>query len=1403
MRKLAFISSFLLTGLYAHAQMPMVCATGQPPADNCINACINCDFNGYTGSTIGFTPDGGQGFCGSVENDQWLGFIAGAGSATFTVTTFGCLNNNGVQIALYPACGLDPIICNGGSLGGGNTPLNINSALTPGASYFLMIDGYLGDQCSFNVSVSPPGAAMAPPIGNSIGSITGPVTICPGATVQYSIPTVTNAGVYTWTVPTGWLVNGLPGPLTVLAPGGKKVQITAGNVIDTSFQICVKAGNACYPDGPATCKTVRVEQIPLTVLAPVDICFADTSYTLPWGEKVSVSGTYQAVLQSYQGCDSMVQQMVRVKSPITITLPDKTLCQGECINICGTDYCTSGSFQAVCSSIQGCDSTIQFSLQVLEPIAHINGGRVLDCNNTSLLLTADTSSPGTIMIWKSLAGQILGNDYNYTVSATGTYILTATIVEDGVQCSAADTIVITSNTTAPTLTADSGNLTCTINSVLLSALTNATNPTYTWTGPNGFSSDSLSPSVTVPGTYFVTVTDSINGCTTSTTVTVSGDLATPNATTAGGIITCTQGTVTITGSTSTAGSLLHWNGPGGFQSSLDSVSVNTVGDYILTVTAPNGCSSTSIAQVTPDIDLPNAVAQGGTLNCMIQAVTLEGSTSTPNTAYIWNGPNGFNSNLLDTSVSNEGVYTFYVTNIATGCTAQASAFVYLDTAPPDVLTTGATITCTTLQPAIKANALTNGVAYFWIGPHNFSSDVQNPIVSEIGDYFVTVTDPSNGCTASSAVTVIQDITPPMVTAEGGTLTCGTTKISLNGHSSSANALFQWLGPFNFKSTQVNPVVSVDGMYTLTVTALNGCTQSTQATVLLDLTPPGAEAQLSNNLDCTHLNASLTAVPLNGNESFAWTGPNNYSANTAHASLSFPGIYQLIVTGANGCKSIDSVTVLQDIVSPTVIATGGTIDCFNKQVNLMSSAQNNGVNYDWTGPASFSSSLPDPSVSMAGIYTVVATGANGCTASAEVIVLQDLEVPSVNISGGLINCVNPSITLYANTSTSVSWQWSGPDSFSSSQQNPLVSLPGNYKVVATASNGCSSSSTLSVLADIQSPILSILSPYMLNCTTSQVELKSTMNNIGSYTYQWTTLNGHIIFGASTANAMVNQAGIYQLLVTNLNNGCTCVATEPVFKVDDMPNDAEIQGRGVSCYGDTNGSASIGAISGGTPPFVFSLDKRPFGPDSVFTALKPGAHSLVIQDIKGCEYETSFDISEPDEIRVNLGQDTTIHLGEPILISLDHIVNFQGRLVQTQLSPTELPIDSAYVPTYSVHYKVTVVDSNGCKASDERLIAVDRARWVYIPNVFTPGSSENYILTIYGGNDVERIKSFLLFDRWGNVLHEAHDFEKNDLNKGWDGIYRGQAVNPGVYSYYAEVLFKDGETVLYKGDVTLIR
>lgn len=255
MKKNSLTLLFCWFSFWLPAQLPPSC-NGTVSAIACDITCISCNFNGFSGTTEGYPSGVAPDFCGTVENVQWLGFIAGADEATFTITPSGCLNGDGVQVALYTDCNLPPIACDKGEMDGGNLPVHITTSLLPGASYFLLVDGYAGDQCAFTVSVSPVEAVFQPPLG-VVTTLSGPSALCPFSSAQYQTQPVAGAAAYIWSGPAGTLFNGQPGPATILGSEGLSVTATIG---DIGGNICVQAANACEVNPPCSAS------IPVSVL---------------------------------------------------------------------------------------------------------------------------------------------------------------------------------------------------------------------------------------------------------------------------------------------------------------------------------------------------------------------------------------------------------------------------------------------------------------------------------------------------------------------------------------------------------------------------------------------------------------------------------------------------------------------------------------------------------------------------------------------------------------------------------------------------------------------------------------------------------------------------------------------------------------------------------------------------------------------------------------------------------------------------------------------------------------------------------------------------------------------------------------------------------------------------------
>ena len=512
------------------AQFPPACAPGEPPADNCLQTCVNCDFNGYSGTTAGYTPGNAQGFCGTIENDQWFGFIAGTSLATITITPSNCQNGNGVQLAIYDDCNGQPIPggCSAGQQGFGEVPLNISVQLIPGKNYFLLVDGFAGDICEFSLAATPSNTALGQPVDSIIGNIDGPAMLCNGGTAQYTVPPVPNAGAYVWDAPSTWLINGKTPPATItLNDNGNSVQITAG-FQSGDAQICVTAINACYNNGPSTCKTIAVSSISPTILPPLTVCDEDAPFE--WQQSpypvLSNPGTYSlssTPYLSYLGCDSIVKQIITILPPKFVNLGTQFLCQGACFQLGDSLYCTAGYYVQMVTSYQGCDSMVTVILAPFNPASaaaiQAPQGQTITCLHPSLTLQS-ANFPNASHLWKNNAGDTIGMANSVTVSSSGYYFHRVKITTGSITCASESKILIKQNNTPPPFTAQGGTLDASHPTVQLVGNSIISGVTYAWTGPGGFTSNKRNPVVSVPGMYTLTVTNPQTGCSSSKTVVV-------------------------------------------------------------------------------------------------------------------------------------------------------------------------------------------------------------------------------------------------------------------------------------------------------------------------------------------------------------------------------------------------------------------------------------------------------------------------------------------------------------------------------------------------------------------------------------------------------------------------------------------------------------------------------------------------------------------------------------------------------------------------------------------------------------------------------------------------------------------------------------------------------------------
>ncbi|MBL7826197.1 MAG: gliding motility-associated C-terminal domain-containing protein, partial [Saprospiraceae bacterium] len=355
------------------------------------------------------------------------------------------------------------------------------------------------------------------------------------------------------------------------------------------------------------------------------------------------------------------------------------------------------------------------------------------------------------------------------------------------------------------------------------------------------------------------------------------------------------------------------------------------------------------------------------------------------------------------------------------------------------------------------------------------------------------------------------------------------------------------------------------------------------------------------------------------------------------------------------------------------------------------------------------------------------------------------------------------------------------------QNQSGTYPGNF----TARNGCDSTHIvhLTVLPQIQLEIdaetacfgeangsLAVLSP----------------NGVEPLQYAWSPSN------SNTSNVNNLPAGNYSLTVTD-GNDCTETAQATV---ESYPSYSfTTNSDSVSCFGLSDGAINA---SSPDPTILFALSDGSFSQTGLFDRLPAGNYTVLAQDVFGCTDTTEISVDQPPLLGVNLPADTTIQLGVslPLNIELSGFSPVQWIWSDTSyLSCISCP-DPVSSPIYTIQYMLTIIDQNGCTATDVMILTVDPIVNVYIPNAMG-GEGENARFEINFGPAVRKINMLRIYDRWGSLLHEAQNNLPGDSALGWDGRHNGALVAPGVYVWYLEVELVDGRIFKKKGDLTVVR
>jgi ribulose 1,5-bisphosphate carboxylase large subunit-like protein len=669
--------------------------------------------------------------------------------------------------------------------------------------------------------------------------------------------------------------------------------------------------------------------------------------------------------------------------------------------------------------------------------------------------------------------------------------------------------------------------------------------TYAWspaTGLDDFEIPQPIASGNTTQTYTLTVTNTANGCTASDAVTVIADKSPPFVFAGNDVtINCSNPSETI-GSSSVAGNIYAWSPETGINNANIAqpiASGNTTQTYTVTVTGSNGCTAIDAVTVTANKNPPSANAGNDvTINCSNPSETI-GSSSIAGNTYSWSPSTGLSATNIAQPIANANTtqtYTLTVANTANGCTATDAVTVTANKTPPAANAgSDVTINCTNPSATIGSTSVA-GNTYAWSPATGLSAtnDAQPTASGNTTQTYTVIVTGTNGCTASDAVLVTANKTPPIAQAfanPGTVCPNQITELSATGGNTYVWSTGQTGTPIQITSSSEPEIYN----YTVTVTnTSNGCSNSASTSVNVVAAP---SVTASNNNPCTGGNLTLSASTTGGSGfTYAWSGPNSFTSTqqnptvTGSATNANNGTYTVTVTNTNNCTALAS-TIVTVTAGLTPNITGNSSFCPGASTTL--NAGSGYSSYLWNNGATSQTIT----VSTANTYTVTVSNAAGCSGSASVIISQS-QVPTANAGSNSPVCSGGNLNL--SSSGGNQYSWSGPNSYSSTQQNPDVTNPisGLYTVTVTNAAGCTASVAVNVTVH---PSPSVTASNNNPCTGGNLTLNASATGGSGFTYTWNGPNSYSSTQQNptvTANATSTNNGTYTVTVTNSNN---CIGT----------------------------------------------------------------------------------------------------------------------------------------------------------------------------------------------------------------------------------------------------------------------
>ncbi len=649
-----------------------------------------------------------------------------------------------------------------------------------------------------------------------------------------------------------------------------------------------------------------------------------------------------------------------------------------------------------------------------------------------------------------------------------------------------------STCTPPTVNAGANVSICAGQSTTLGGTPTATggNPSnyvYTWSSAVGLSSTSVSNPTATPAsttTYTVSVNGGDAACTATSTVTVT--VNTPDALAiapTGNQAICPGGSVQLTAANGFTN--YSWTTPAGVVSG-QSITATQAGNYQVTATDPDGCSSTSSITQVAITTIPNlAISSSSDFNiCTGESVTLTGTSGFTN--YVWSTPSG---QQTGSSISTSAAGSYGLTATFGTCSVAANSATLVVVSAPNLTT--APVGSVSICPgeSVSLTGVPGFTNYSWNTPTGTQTGVTiNGSVA--GNY--TLSADFSGCTVvASPITINQIVIPALTTTPAGLVdVCPGETPSISANSGFSN--YVWTTPIG-SSSGSNVTASADGAYSVSANFL-GCTVSSPVVTIETVLIP-ALAITANGSSTVCPGESLQLTASSGFANYNWSTPSgNVTGNSISAQL--VGNYSVSAT-FSGCAANSNVFALSWITTPELTTTpaGSVSICTGNNVSI--SAVSGFTNYTWNTPSGNETGL-SITADQTGSYQVSADFEQ-CTVVSEpisVILSPPFQI-SVTPAGPIDLCEGETVTLQAQSGFA-NYQWST----SEVGQSLEVGLTGGYSVSASNLQGCEGTSGIIQVNQIDNPVAGFTYQqnldelYEINFTNTSQNATNYLWNFGS-------------------------------------------------------------------------------------------------------------------------------------------------------------------------------------------------------------------------------------------------------------------------------------------------------------------